>query len=83
MFQRWFGGYSGYMDTNSEPTPENHPVENDTVLAHINDPAPQPTASRAEPGAHEERDDTTVLARINGPGQTAEDVEAAPEGGGH
>jgi hypothetical protein len=78
------------MDTNSEPTPENHPVENDTVLAHINDPAPQPTASRAEPDGREgggenceERDETTVLARINGPGQTAEDVEAAPEGGGH
>jgi hypothetical protein len=46
----------------------------DTVLAHINDPAPQPlidSETRSE-DPHEQVDDETVLAHINGPAKTDE-----------
>ena len=55
------------MTNNDKPTTA---PENDTVLAHINDPAPRMVESDEESASgdpHERIDDPTVLAHINGP----------------
>ena len=57
-------GYAPCM--NSKPPKKTSP-DHDTVLAHINDPAPQmgenPEESKQE--SHERIDDRTVVAKIN------------------
>lgn len=49
--------------------------DHDTVLAHINDPAPKTAESPEESEkreSHERIDDRTVLAKINGPAKADE-----------
>lgn len=57
------------MNKNDNPA-TNNPPEDKTVLARINDPSPQDGSIVEGSGSsdpHEETDDDTVLAHINGP----------------
>ena len=63
--------------TPEQATPDRDAPEDETVLARLNDPAPQFVEDDEERSAtdpNERLDDPTVLAHINGPSQAGERV---------